>query len=69
MSEFDWPALMRAGMHGLRLRPEEFWALTPVELQVMLGVGNGAAPLNRSRLDELQRAYPDRSGGTKDESD
>jgi uncharacterized phage protein (TIGR02216 family) len=33
----DWPGLMRAGLHGLGLRPVEFWALTPVELMLMLG--------------------------------
>ena len=26
MSSLDWPGLMRAGMHGLGLRPAEFWA-------------------------------------------
>lgn len=58
---FDWPALMRAGMTGLRLRPDEFWALTPAELLLMLGAGSGAAPLSRSRLDELAQAYPDKA--------
>ena len=33
----DWPALMRAGMQGLRLTPDAFWALTPAEFQMMLG--------------------------------
>lgn len=69
MSEFNWPALMRAGMHGLRLRPEDFWALTPVELQLMLGAASGAASMNKSGLDALLKAYPDTNGGTKDESD
>ena len=26
---FDWPALMRLGLNGLRLTPDRFWALTP----------------------------------------
>lgn len=62
---FDWPALMRAGIIGLRLKPDEFWALTPAELLLMLGAGAGSAPLSRSRLDELAQAYPDtpREGG------
>ena len=63
----DWPGLMRAGMQGLGLRPEEFWALTPVELRLMLGRdGSGSVPLARARLDELLRAYPDQKGGMKD---
>ncbi len=59
MSAFDWPALMRAGMQGLGLRPAEFWALTPAELALMLGHGGGVAPLSRSRLEELAAAFPD----------
>ncbi|MGH1451740.1 MAG: rcc01693 family protein [Paracoccaceae bacterium] len=64
MTRFDWPALMRAGLHGLGLKPQEFWALTPAELMLMLGAGPGAAPLNRARLDELLDAFPDQPGGT-----
>jgi len=60
MTGFDWPVLMRAGMRGLGLRPEEFWALTPAELQLLLGESSGAAPMGRARLDELVAAYPDR---------
>jgi uncharacterized phage protein (TIGR02216 family) len=59
MSAVDWPALMRAGMRGLGLRPHEFWALTPAELELMLGTAGGVAPLMRDRLDELMRAHPD----------
>lgn len=62
MASFDWPALMRAGMRGLGLRPEEFWRLTPAELQILLGAGSGRAPLGRARLDELLAAYPDQIG-------
>ncbi|GAB4283432.1 MAG: phage tail assembly chaperone [Roseovarius sp.] len=59
MSAIDWPALMRAGMRGLGLRPAEFWALTPAELELMLGGRGGVAPLGRARLGELMRAFPD----------
>lgn len=59
MTAFDWPGLMRAGLQGLRLRPEQFWALSPAELMLMLGAGAGAAPLSRARLEELAAAYPD----------
>ena len=66
MSAIDWPGLLRAGLHGLALRPDEFWRLSPVELMLMLGREQGDAPLNRARLDELARAYPDRDGGQSD---
>lgn len=56
---FDWPALMRAGLRGLGLRPEQFWDLTPAELRLMLGDVAGAAPMDRSRLDALIAAFPD----------
>ncbi len=59
MSQFDWPALMRAGMQGLRLTPEQFWRLTPAELRLMLGQGGAQSPLNRSGLDALMAAWPD----------
>lgn len=65
-ARFDWPALLRAGVQGLGLRPAEFWALTPAELRLMLGRDSGVAPLGRTRLDELLTAYPDTEGGTKD---
>lgn len=56
---FDWPALMRAGLHGLGLRPVEFWALTPAELRVMLGHTAGGGALRRGGLEALLRAFPD----------
>ena len=60
MSGLDWPGLLRAGLTRLRLKPAEFWALTPLELMLMLGLGQGGpAPMARSRLDELVRAFPD----------
>ncbi|MEL6452021.1 MAG: rcc01693 family protein [Pseudomonadota bacterium] len=55
----DWPALMRAGMQGLRLTPEVFWALTPAELQVMLGDPGQTAPLLSDGLEALMAAWPD----------
>ncbi|QBF32268.1 rcc01693 family protein [Thalassococcus sp. S3] len=65
MTRFDWPALMRAGMQGLRLTPDQFWKLTPAELQLMLGQGAGAAPMSRARLDDLLAAYPDTRKGAE----
>ena len=62
----DWPALMRAGIRRLGLRPWEFWALTPAELELMLGKPSGVAPLKRTRLDDLMSAYPDLNGDDHD---
>lgn len=54
-----WEQLMRAGLNGLGLRPSEFWALTPMELTIMLGRDGGAAPLGRDRLDAMAAEFPD----------
>lgn len=67
MTGFDWAALMRAGLQGLRLTPEQFWALTPAELKLMLGQSEATAPLSRSGLDALLAAYPDEIKGAGDE--
>lgn len=58
MSRIDWPGLMRAGLTELRLPPEVFWRLTPLELRMMLGA-DAASPLTRARLEELAAAFPD----------
>ncbi|KMK67706.1 rcc01693 family protein [Puniceibacterium sp. IMCC21224] len=57
---FDWPALMRAGLSGLALRPDQFWTLTPAELRLMLGDAARVPPMDRSRLDALIAAFPDK---------
>ncbi|MEG4642432.1 putative phage protein (TIGR02216 family) [Paracoccus pantotrophus] len=65
----DWPGLMRMGLGpprlgGLGLRPAEFWALTPAELALMLGVEPGRrGAMTRDRLAELVARYPDRPAG------
>ena len=60
---FDWPALMRLGLVSLGLNPVDFWALTPAELVLKLGLDSGQAPMGRARLEELARAFPDREAG------
>lgn len=65
MSGFDWPGMMRAGIHGLRLCPANFWDLTPIELMVMLGQDHRPVPMGRPRLHELLTAFPD----TRERSD
>ncbi len=66
MTGLDWPGLMRAGLHELRLPPREFWALTPAELVIMLGRDARSGAMGRAGLEELARRFPD---VTKDASD
>ena len=61
----DWPGLIRVGigparLGGLGLTPAAFWARTPAELALRLGVepGKGGA-MTRDRLAELVARYPD----------
>jgi uncharacterized phage protein (TIGR02216 family) len=63
---FDWPTLMQAGLRGLGLRPAEFWALTPAELELMLGTRAGIAPLRRGGLEALMADFPDAARQEKD---
>ena len=57
MTGLDWPNLLRLGVQGLGLRPDQFWRLTPIELRMMLG--DVADPFTRVRLEQLAAAYPD----------
>lgn len=63
-ASLDWHGLMRVGMGpprlgGLGLAPEVFWALSPGELALMLGIEAGGAGMTRDRLAELVARYPD----------
>ena len=58
----DWNGLIRAGLLGLRLTPEVFWRLSPVELRIMLGADAAAPAFTRARLEELAAAFPDVRG-------
>lgn len=55
----DWGGLMRAGLCGLRLTPDQFWRLTPAELSLMLGQADAARPMGRGALDALIARFPD----------
>ncbi|UWQ81135.1 phage tail assembly chaperone [Leisingera sp. S132] len=68
MSALDWPALMRAGMAGLKLLPRDFWQLTPAELRLMLGDPVSPQPLGRDRLSALMAAFPDTAGAKNKET-
>ncbi len=61
----DWPALMRLGLHELRLTPEAFWQLTPWELRMMAGDAGGAgAGFERRRFAALEALVKTRHGAT-----
>ena len=55
----DWPTLLRAALRDLRLLPREFWALTPAELGLMLGLDQAQPRMGQDRLQDLIRAFPD----------
>jgi len=63
MSGFDWPALMRAGIGDMGLKPNEFWALSPAEFLLMSGVGAGPTPMGRDGLAALLARFPDAPDG------
>lgn len=63
----DWPGLMRTGMQGLGLTPDQFWRLSPVELRIMLGADRAAPALTRARFEELASAFPDAPQHTQGE--
>lgn len=67
MRGLDFTGLLRAAISpralgGLGMTPQVFWALTPIELRLMLGREGGGALMSRARLDELTAAFPDKTG-------
>jgi len=54
---------MAAGLGLLRLRPADFWSMTPRELEAalrgLLGPTHLDVPLPRSALVQLMSRYPD----------
>jgi uncharacterized phage protein (TIGR02216 family) len=60
MNRVAWPELMRLGLTRLGLAPDVFWNLTPVELMLMAGGGDGGREaLTRSGLEDLVARFPD----------
>ncbi len=61
----DWSGLLRLGLGALRLPPDQFWSMTPLELcHALEGAGLRSVAglaLNRSALDRLMAAHPDRT--------
>jgi uncharacterized phage protein (TIGR02216 family) len=52
---------MEMGLGRLARSPNEFWAMTPKELEAAIAgvVGRAPAPLSRGALDELMLRFPD----------
>lgn len=54
---------MAAGLGLLRLRPADFWSMTPRELEAalrgLLGPAHADTPLPRTTLADLMLRYPD----------
>jgi uncharacterized phage protein (TIGR02216 family) len=60
MTGFDWPGMMRVGLHHMRLRPDEFWALTPLEFLLITGFeGRKSTIMTRADLMVLHARFPD----------
>lgn len=55
----DWAGLLKIALMHAKLKPDEFWALTPIEFRLMIGDDPDLAPLGRAQLDALMSAYPD----------
>ncbi|MEL6997988.1 MAG: rcc01693 family protein [Pseudomonadota bacterium] len=60
----DWAVSMRLGLGALRLPPDVFWAMSPIEFQLALeGAGliaiGGQPAFGRETLETLMDAYPD----------
>ena len=64
---FEWAELLATGVHRLGLKTDDFWLLTPAELELMLGQKAGPRPMGRERLDALVAAFPDEIGEMTDE--
>ena len=61
--DFDFTPVLESWRYllgGLGLTPAAFWALTPAELALMLGIEGGGGAMTRDRLAELVARYPDR---------
>lgn len=69
MKRIAWPKLMQLGLVGLRLKPDEFWRLTPAELMLMAGGLETRDSLSRSGLAELAARFPDKRDQTHVQED
>jgi uncharacterized phage protein (TIGR02216 family) len=60
---FPWNEAMAFGLGVLRLAPEQFWSMTPRELERaasgVFGRPSAPSPLARRELSDLMRRFPD----------
>jgi uncharacterized phage protein (TIGR02216 family) len=67
-----WAELMRLGLGALRLPPQVFWAMTPVELQRalegagILAIGGAGSWMERAALEGLMARFPDKDRGSNE---
>lgn len=54
MKRLDWQGMLQIGLRDLRLKPFEFWALTPTEFALMAGLQAHDLPMTRGRLAGLE---------------
>lgn len=56
-----WDEWFAYGVRAMRLRPADFWALTPGEWRALLAADQGlvAERFSRSQFDSLFALYPD----------
>ena len=55
----DWATLLGVALRDLRMMPRDFWALTPAELGMMLGLDLVQPRMGQDRLQDLIRDFPD----------
>ena len=58
--QIAWATLLRLGLSRLKLDPERFWSLTPVEFMLMAGIEDtNSLGMTQARLAALEARYPD----------
>ncbi|WP_112943723.1 MULTISPECIES: rcc01693 family protein [unclassified Rhizobium] len=58
---FPWARVLHVGLCLLRLPPQSFWAMTPVEFHAAAGgLSPPRAAVSRADLDGLMARFPDR---------
>ena len=60
LENFPWSDVYRLGVLELRLSPEDFWALSPRELAILLGAMPADQRAMRAEMVSLMNLYPDK---------
>ena len=64
MSGINWDHWLTTAVHHHGLSLDVFWAMTPAELMMVLGMKEDRGPMGRDRLAELCAQFPDNSPTT-----